>query len=537
MKQTLLLPLLLVLTITSLFPTYAQMGFNSPAGVTPRRDIEIYTSNGFMVQKKYRIVPEDPANRVHIMSCVSNPPAITALAGILKDPSGDNSYTPGVSYSCTQVITLPSSASNNSVVGVEFVFDDLETDLFGDYVQINGYDGYGKEIYAGYLPTNPGRIVMPTYAATYSFTVTFVTDNDAVNGRGFALRWRALLHERSFETNPINPGNVLQLENSRFKAGFFNGVSIDASTAIGALNTAGRWASAIGYRNNASGQASTALGDDNQATGYGSIALGQQNNANGSYGITLGLRNTASGEAAVSMGRSNTASGAFSAALGLRSTASGFISTALGSDITASGVYSTALGTKVNTNNQRGAFIIGDSDPLFQGETTSGFPDEFVARFRNGYYLMTSGNTPATRTGVQIGAGQNAWATISDSTKKERFLLINHADLLHKIEGIKLTSWNYKGQRTIRHYGPMAQDFYAAFGHDGLGPIGCDTLIYSHDFAGVTFAGVQALIRENAQLRTELQQLRAGQQQTDARLRLLETALLGRRQKVAVRNR
>jgi hypothetical protein len=54
----------------------------------------------------------------------------------------------------------------------------------------------------------------------------------------------------------------------------------------------------------------------------------------------------------------------------------------------------------------------------------------------------------------------------------------------------------------------------------------CDTLIYSHDFAGVTFAGVQALIRENAQLRAELQQVRAGQQQTDARVRLLETALL-----------
>jgi cell division protein FtsB len=65
----------------------------------------------------------------------------------------------------------------------------------------------------------------------------------------------------------------------------------------------------------------------------------------------------------------------------------------------------------------------------------------------------------------------------------------------------------------------------------------CDTLIYSHDFAGVTFAGVQALIRENVQLRAQLQGLQANQQQTDARVRLLETALLGRRQKVALRNR
>ena len=42
----------------------------------------------------------------------------------------------------------------------------------------------------------------------------------------------------------------------------------------------------------------------------------------------------------------------------------------------------------------------------------------------------------------------------------------------------------------------MAQDFYATFGHDRLGQVGCDTLIYSHDFAEV-----QALIRENKALK------------------------------------
>jgi len=108
---------------------------------------------------------------------------------------------------------------------------------------------------------------------------------------------------------------------------------------------------------------------------------------------------------------------------------------------------------------------------------------------------------------------------------------------------MKLTSWNYKGQREIRHYGPMAQDFYAAFGHDGLGQIGCDTLIYSHDFAGVTFAGVQALVRENEQLRVETQDLRVETQniasllnqtnarlnQATARIEALEAMLIPRR--------
>jgi hypothetical protein len=191
----------------------------------------------------------------------------------------------------------------------------------------------------------------------------------------------------------------------------------------------------------------------------------------------------------------------------------------------------------MNTNNQAGAFMIGDTDPLGQGTTGAGATDQFVARFRNGYYLMTSGT--ATRTGVVIGAGQNAWSAISDSTRKERFLPMNHAEVLRKINAMKLTSWNYKGQREIRHYGPMAQDFYAAFGHDALGEVGCDTLINSHDFAGVTFAGVQALIRENEQLKQAVQHLTSevNALRTDhaSRLQLIEQTIMNRRERVTIR--
>ncbi|WP_381503474.1 tail fiber domain-containing protein [Spirosoma flavum] len=126
------------------------------------------------------------------------------------------------------------------------------------------------------------------------------------------------------------------------------------------------------------------------------------------------------------------------------------------------------------------------------------------------------------RTGVIIGRGQNSWGSISDSTKKERFRPIDHTDLLGKINAIRLTTWNYKGQHAIRHWGPMAQDFFAAFGHDELGQVGCDTLIYSHDFAGVTFAGVQALIRENQALKARLAQ-------QEARLQAIEAVLVPRR--------
>jgi hypothetical protein len=73
-------------------------------------------------------------------------------------------------------------------------------------------------------------------------------------------------------------------------------------------------------------------------------------------------------------------------------------------------------------------------------------------------------------------------------------------------------TWNYIGQdaKTLRHYGPMAQDFYKAFGKDGLGEIGCDTLINQQDFLGVNLIAIQALEKRTGkidELEKKMQQL------------------------------
>mgnify|MGYP006943056139 FL=1 len=49
----------------------------------------------------------------------------------------------------------------------------------------------------------------------------------------------------------------------------------------------------------------------------------------------------------------------------------------------------------------------------------------------------------------------------------------------------------------------MAQDFYQAFGRDGLGEIGCDTLINQQDFLGVSYIAIQSLEKRTTQLATE----------------------------------
>jgi len=58
-----------------------------------------------------------------------------------------------------------------------------------------------------------------------------------------------------------------------------------------------------------------------------------------------------------------------------------------------------------------------------------------------------------------------------------------------------------------RHYGPMAQDFYAAFGNDGVGTIGTPTTINSGDMAGILMVAVQALEKQNRDLKERVETL------------------------------
>ena len=73
--------------------------------------------------------------------------------------------------------------------------------------------------------------------------------------------------------------------------------------------------------------------------------------------------------------------------------------------------------------------------------------------------------------------------------------------MLTKIRTLALTSWNFidHDPRRFRHYGPMAQDFFAAFGHDGIGTIGGPTTISSTDMAGILMIALQALERRTAE--------------------------------------
>ena len=55
----------------------------------------------------------------------------------------------------------------------------------------------------------------------------------------------------------------------------------------------------------------------------------------------------------------------------------------------------------------------------------------------------------------------------------------------------------------------MAQDFFAAFGDDGIGTIGTPTTINSGDMAGILMVAVQALEKQNRDLKAENAQVKA----------------------------
>lgn len=204
------------------------------------------------------------------------------------------------------------------------------------------------------------------------------------------------------------------------------------------------------------------------------------------------------------------AGGIYSTAMGFGPQANGESSAAFGYFTTASGDRSTAMGSSVKAVHN-GSFIIGDDSNCLGCTYNTTAINQMMMHFAGGYILYTSNarqeNSPS---GIQLLPNANAWSVISDSTRKENFRTADGKLFLKKISGMRLGSWNYKGQdaKQNRHYGPMAQDFFAAFGRDELGVIGENKSINQADFDGVNLIAIQALIKEVEALKAENKSLK-----------------------------
>jgi hypothetical protein len=240
---------------------------------------------------------------------------------------------------------------------------------------------------------------------------------------------------------------------------------------------------------------------------------------------TTGDNNTASGRVALfsnTSGNQNTASG--SGALALNAT---------GNANTASGAGALSFNTTGDANTACGAQAL-QSNTTGSGNTASGANADVAAgdltnatAIGAGAVVNASNTIRLGNTAVTVIEGQVALTSVSDKTKKENFQPVDGEAVLGKIRGLALSSWNFIGHdpQAFRHYGPMAQDFFAAFGHDSIGQIGSETTINAGDMAGILMSAVQALEQRTAELQQKEAQMAVLEEQRTAELQQKEAQM------------
>lgn len=116
--------------------------------------------------------------------------------------------------------------------------------------------------------------------------------------------------------------------------------------------------------------------------------------------------------------------------------------------------------------------------------------------------------------GVPVPAGAEycgQTCPISDRDAKRDIAPVDGDDILRRVAAMPISVWSYKDASPgVRHIGPMAQDFRAAFGTGDN-----DRCIPTVDANGVALAAIQALSRRVEQLDQATRELRA----QNARLR------------------
>ena len=182
---------------------------------------------------------------------------------------------------------------------------------------------------------------------------------------------------------------------------------------------------------------------------------------------------------------------------------------------TAGGAYSFAAGRRANAHGD-GSFVWGDTT---DAEIAAWGDNQFVVRATGGYWLY-SGVAPST--GVELPAGSGSWSSMSDRNGKDNAEPVDARVVLDKVAALPIATWNYKAQEpSIRHIGPMAQDFAAAF---GVGE--SDKTISTVDADGVALAAIQGLnkkVEDRSQMSEDrIRALEAENARLKARLDALE---------------
>jgi hypothetical protein len=461
------------------------LGRNEAASVTPSQAAAGVF--GFSVAGWGVLARGDDASHGGVSAFSQNGPGILGQTGTAAVPAAVfNNYGGG------KIL----SGQNNTVE--KFFVDGAGSINGGLMVQPNGTSANILGGFAGNVVT--GGVVGAVLAgggSTGAGKNNLVTDDYGVVGGGQGNQAgdnAGTTSDRSFVTVGGGYGNTASGYASAISGGVYGTASgFNSAISGGYGNTASNFASAIpgGYGNSASGQ-------------FSAVAGGNLNTASGDYSFVAG-------------GNTNTASGANSFAAGYKANANmdGSIVFATG-NVNPWPAYAT---------NRFEIFATGGF--CFDGNETPGV--DFVCFSAFGNQLIS------TATGAYLSYPGGIWTNASDRNLKTGFTPIDEQAVLNKVAAMPIQQWKYKLEPDgKKHIGPMAQDFYAAF---GLGDD--DKHIGTIDESGVALAAIQGLNQKlEEELRQKDAQLSAQQHRIEAQQQQLEAlqnemrAIMGRLQAV-----
>ncbi|MBA4150817.1 MAG: tail fiber domain-containing protein [Verrucomicrobia bacterium] len=160
---------------------------------------------------------------------------------------------------------------------------------------------------------------------------------------------------------------------------------------------------------------------------------------------------------------------------------------------------------------QTGDIATGNGYSFVINDTGLGTNSQFLVQWGTGNVGIGT-NNPSQR--LHVVGNILATGTItpsSDRNLKKNFATVDAREVLEAVVALPIQQWTYKAEAdAVRHFGPMAQDFHAAF---GLGAD--DVTIATVDADGVALAAIQGLNQkleetrtENAELKRELSELK-----------------------------
>ncbi len=266
------------------------------------------------------------------------------------------------------------------------------------------------------------------------------------------------------------------------------------------LSSGGLHATIAGGEQNSVSAAYAAIGGgkaNSISSSHGFIGGGLRNSVSSSYATVGGGNNNAASalEATVGGGYFNEATGVYAAVGGGTLNSAGAYATVPGgSENVAAGDYSFAAGRRAIAGH-KGSFVWGDGTDAGISSTST---NQFIVRASGGVWLgtnsspvLTNGYFLNTSTGGYLSSG-GVWTDNCDRNAKENFTPIDPVEILHRVANLPITSWNYRTEgKDVKHVGPVAQDFYAAFttGQD-------ERHLAALDSAGVALAAIQGLNAE-----------------------------------------